>query len=115
MVWRLFRRLFPGGAGFHPAGHGAGHLFAGAGVRAPVFRLRALFHHRGTGRRGRAAALFLGRGVGGGWRSYWLVSGAAVALAGLVSAALVDSNTDVGAAANTDPGITAKAGAPATP
>lgn len=44
--------------------------------------------------------------VGGGWRDYWLVSGGAVALAGLVSALLVDADTDVAAAAEDDPGIT---------
>jgi cyanate permease len=45
-------------------------------------------------------------GVSGGWRSYWLVVGAVVALAGLISAALVDSKTNVAVAANPDPDIT---------
>lgn len=45
-------------------------------------------------------------GLSGGWRPYWLVAGAAVVLAGLISAALVDVTGDVGAAAEIDPGIT---------
>ena len=46
--------------------------------------------------------------VSGGWRDYWLVAGAAVALAGLISAALVDADTDVGTAADGDTASPAK-------
>jgi MFS family permease len=44
--------------------------------------------------------------VGGGWRDYWLVSGAAVTLVGVVSAFLVDTATDVATGLDGDPGIT---------
>ena len=48
------------GLGFTLAGHGARHLSAGAGVRAAILRLRAVFHHRRAGRCGRTADLFRG-------------------------------------------------------
>jgi MFS family permease len=43
--------------------------------------------------------------VTGHWRSYWLVMGALVVLAGLVAMALVDTATDVGSAKDGDPEI----------
>ena len=81
--------LFPGllcwrGLGFTllatvPGTYLLARLFA-----QPVFRLRALFHRRRTGRRGRAAALSLGRRPSRrSWRAYWLVSLVIVTVAGL--------------------------------
>jgi len=43
--------------------------------------------------------------VTGHWRSYWLVIGALVVLAGLVAMLLVDTATDVGSAKDSDPEI----------
>jgi MFS family permease len=42
------------------------------------------------------------------WRSFWLVAGAIVALTGIVTALFVDAATDVGAAAEADPDISAE-------
>jgi cyanate permease len=44
--------------------------------------------------------------IGGGWRDYWLAAGAVVALAGVASAFLIDTDTDVSAAPDSDPVIT---------
>jgi len=44
-------------------------------------------------------------GVSGDWRSFWLMAGAAVALAGFAGAAVVDVTTDVGAGGQTDDAI----------
>jgi MFS family permease len=41
----------------------------------------------------------------GNWRSYWLVMGLLIVLAGVTAAFLVDAKTDVGAAADSDPEI----------
>ncbi len=43
--------------------------------------------------------------VTGHWRSYWLVTGALVVLAGLAAMLLVDTATDVGSAKDSDPQI----------
>jgi MFS transporter, OFA family, oxalate/formate antiporter len=43
--------------------------------------------------------------VTGHWRSYWLVMGGLVALTGIIAAFLVDTKTDVGGAADSDPEI----------
>jgi len=43
--------------------------------------------------------------VTGHWRSYWLVTGMLVVLAGLAAALLVDTVSDVGSAKNSDPEI----------
>ncbi len=43
--------------------------------------------------------------ITGHWRSYWLVTGMLVVLAGLAVALLVDTVSDVGSAKNGDPGI----------
>jgi OFA family oxalate/formate antiporter-like MFS transporter len=43
--------------------------------------------------------------VTGHWRSYWLVTGALVVLAGLAATLLVDTATDVGSAKDSDPEI----------
>lgn len=44
--------------------------------------------------------------IGGGWRDYWLAVGAVVALAGVASAFLIDTDTDVSTAPDSDPVIT---------
>ena len=44
-------------------------------------------------------------GVTGHWRSYWLVAGALVVLTGIIAALLVDSQTDVARAEESDPAI----------
>ena len=77
----LSRRLFAGGAGLHAAGDRARHLSADAHFPPPRFCLRALFHHRRAGRRGRAAALFLTRLLSSGWRDFWIVSAHCCSLA----------------------------------
>jgi MFS family permease len=41
----------------------------------------------------------------GNWRSYWLVTGALIVVAGVAAACLVDARTDVGGAADADPEI----------
>ena len=41
----------------------------------------------------------------GDWRAFWMLAGAAVTLAGLISAVLVDVRTDVGGAAERNPDI----------
>ena len=43
--------------------------------------------------------------VTGNWRSYWLVVGALVVLTGIVAALFVDTKTDLGGAADSDPEI----------
>jgi cyanate permease len=45
-------------------------------------------------------------GITNGWRDYWLAMAAIVTLAGLISAALVDTKTDAGATEEKDPDIT---------
>jgi MFS family permease len=47
-------------------------------------------------------------GASGDWRSYWLWIGAAVVLIGVAAAFGVDSSTDVGAAGEVDPNISAE-------
>ena len=44
-------------------------------------------------------------GIAGDWRSYWLVVGALIVLTGIVAAFFVDTKTDVGHAAESDPEI----------
>ena len=48
----------------------------------------------------------------GDWRAFWMLAGAAVTLAGITSAILVDVRTDVGAAAERNPDISREAWTP---
>lgn len=71
----------------------------------PSFAFGLYFTIGGLGGVAGPLLYFAVMGVTGHWRTYWLVAGAIVVLTGLVAALLVDSQTDLARAHESDPEI----------
>lgn len=80
------------------------HLLARLFPR-PAFAIGIYFTVGGLGAIFGPLLYFIVAGTGGHWRGYWLAAGAVTVLAGLLTALLADTSTNVGAAAETDPDI----------
>ncbi len=71
----------------------------------PSFAFGLYFTLGGLGGVAGPLLYFAVMGVTGHWRSYWVVAGILVVLTGIIAALLVDSQTDVARAEETDPEI----------
>ena len=105
-VWLYFLGCGLAGLGFTLLGTVPGTYLLARGFTRPDLAFGLYFTIGGLGGVAGPPLYFLVQSVSGGWRDFWIVSGALALAAALLAALLVDTGTDFAAAGEADPDIT---------